>query len=141
MSRPLGATDCSCQQFKGTQVLIHYIEGSTAQLVKHRAINLVDVGSSPMVEITSYVVIINESYTKSQLGNILLTRPLGATRCCSSLYDHIYKVPAHYCLMTRPLVATLVEVFMGIMQLQVPGCCKHDNPALGGYIYGVFSLY
>ena len=23
---------------------------------------------------------------------------------------------------------------MSIGQLQVPGCCKHDNPALGGYI-------
>jgi len=57
-----------------------------------------------MVEITSYTVVINESYTKSQLGNILLTRALGAT---------------------------LVEVYMSIRQLQVPGCCKHDNPALG----------
>ena len=64
---------------QGTQVLIHYIEGSIAQLVKHRALNLVDVGSSPMVEITSYDVIINELYTKSQLSNILLSRPLGAT--------------------------------------------------------------
>ena len=36
--------------------------------------------------------------------------------------------------MTRPLGATLVEVFTSIRQLQVPGCCKHDNPALGGYI-------
>ena len=73
-------------------------------------------------------------YTKSQLSIIILSRPLGATRCCSSLHDHIYKVPAHYCIMTRPLGATLVEVFMSIKQLQVPGCCKHDNPTLGGYI-------
>ena len=36
--------------------------------------------------------------------------------------------------MTRPLGATLVEIFMSIRKLQVPGCCKHDNPALGGYI-------
>jgi hypothetical protein len=86
-----------------------------------------------MVEITSYDVIINESYTKSQINNILLSQPLGATRCCSSLHDHIYKVPAHYCIMTRPLEATLVEIFMSIRQLQVPGCCNHDNPALGGY--------
>ena len=28
----------------------------------------------------------------------------------SSLHDHIYKVPAHYCIMTWPLGATLVEV-------------------------------
>ena len=93
-------------KIQGTQALIHYIERSTAQLVEYKALNLVDVGSSPMVEITSYDVIINELYTK---------------------------VPAHYCIMTRPLGATLVEVFMSIRQLQVPGCCKPDNPALGGY--------
>ena len=97
-------------KIQGTQALIHYIERSTTQLVEYKALNLVDVGSSPMVEITSYDVITNESYTKSQPSNILLSRPLGATRCCSSLHDHIYKVPAHYCIMTRPLGATLVEI-------------------------------
>ena len=81
-----------------------------------------------------------EVYIKSQLNIILLSRPLGATRSCSSLHDHIYKVPAHYCIMTRPLGATLVEVFMSIRQLQVPGCCKHDNPALGGYIIWSIQL-
>ena len=84
--------------------------------------------------VTSYDIIFIEVYIKSQLNIILLSRPLGATHCCSSFHDHIYKVPTHYCIMTRPLGATLVEVFMGIKQLQVPGCCKHDNPALGGYI-------
>ena len=98
-----------------------------------------DVGSSPMVEFTSYDVIINELYIKSQLNIILLSRPLEATRCCSSLYDHIYKVPAHYCIMTRPLGATLVEVFMSIKQFQVPGYCKHDNPTLGGYICRILN--
>ena len=102
-------------------------------MVEYKAINLVNVGSSPMVEITSYDVIINESYTKSHLSNILLSRPLGATCCCSSLHDDIYKVPAHFCIMTRHLGATLVEIFMSTRQLQVPGCCKHDNPTLGGY--------
>ena len=121
---------------QGTQVLIHYIEGFIAQSVKHKALNLVDVGSSPMMEVTSYDVIVNELYTKSQLNIILLSRPLGATHCCSNLHVHIYKVPAHYCIMTRPFGATLVEVFMSIRQLQVPGCCKHDNPALGGYSVG-----
>ena len=48
-------------------------------MVKHKALNLVDVGSSPMVGITSYDVIFNELYTKSQLSIILLSRPLGAT--------------------------------------------------------------
>ena len=124
---------------QGTQVFIHYIEGSTPQLVKHKALNLVDVGSSPMMGVTLYDVIFNEVYIKSQLNIILLSRPLGATRYCSSQHDYIYKVPAHYCIMTRPLGATLVEVFMSIRQLQVPGCCKHDNPTLGGYIYGVFD--
>ena len=126
-------------EIQGTQLFIHNIEGSIAQLVEHKTLNLVDVGSSPMVEITSYDVIINELYTKSQLSNILLSRPLGATRCCSSLHDNIYKVPAHYCIMTRPLGATLVQVFMSIRQLQVPGCCRHDNLTLGGYICGILG--
>ena len=97
-------------KIQGTQVFVHYVEGSTAQLVKHKALNLVDVGSSPMVEITSYDVIINKLYTKSRLSIILLRRPLGATRCCSNLHGYIYKVPVHYSIMTRPLGATLVEV-------------------------------
>ena len=124
---------------EGTKLFIHYIEESTAQLVKHKALNLVDVDSSPMMGVTSYDVIFNDVYIKSQLNIILLSRPLGATHCCSNLHDHIYKVPAHYCIMTRPLGATLVEVFMSIRQLQVPGCCKHDNPALGGYICGILN--
>ena len=84
------------------------------------------------------MIIFNE---KSQLSIILLSRPLGATHCCSNLHNHICKVPAHYCIMTRPLGATLVEVFMSIRQLQVPGCCKHDNPALGGYIIWNIQLW
>ena len=67
-------------------------------MVKHKALNLVDVGSSPMVRVTSYDIIFNE---KSQFSIILLNRPLGPT---------------------------LVEVFMSIRQFQVLGCCKHDNP-------------
>ena len=102
--------------------------------MEYKALNLVDVGSSPRMGVTSYDVIFNEVYIKSQLSIILLSRPLGATHCCSSLHGYIYKVPAHYCIMTLPLGATLVEVYMSIRQLQVPGCCKHDNPALGGYI-------
>ena len=82
-------------KIQGTQTSVHYIERSTTQLVEYKALNLMDVGSSPMVEITLFDVIINELYTKSQLSNILLTRPLGATRCCSSLHDHMYKGPAH----------------------------------------------
>ena len=77
----LGATNCSCQQFK-VHKFSSIIEGSTAQLVKHKALNFVDVGSSPMMGVTLYNVILNEVYIKSQLNIILLSRPLGATRCC-----------------------------------------------------------
>ena len=38
------------------------------------------------------------------------------------------------------LGATPVEVYMSIRQLQVSGCCKHDNPALGGYIIWSIQL-
>ena len=62
---------------EGTKLFIHYIEGSTAQLVKHKALNLVDVGSSPMVEITSYDVIINELYTKVPTQYYLTEPALG----------------------------------------------------------------
>ena len=112
----LGGYQLLLWKIQGTQALIHYIERFTIQLVEYKALNLVDVGSSPMVEITSYTVIMNESYTKSQLDNILLTRPLGATRCWSSLHDHIYKVLAHYCIMTRPLGATSD---MNIMEIYI----------------------
>ena len=98
-------------KIQSAQALIHYIEGSIAQFVEHKALNLVVVVSSPAMEATSYDVIFNEVYIKSQLNIVLLSRPLGATCCCSSLHDHINKVPAHYCIMTRPLGATLVEVF------------------------------
>ena len=135
MSRPLGATNCSCQTIQGTKLFIHYIEGFTAQLVKHKALNLVDMDSSPMMGITSYDVIFIEVYIKVP-AQYYLTEPAlgGYTVVVQRLHDYIYKVPAHYCIMTRPLGATLVEVFMSIRKLQVPGCCKHDNPALGGYI-------
>ena len=75
---------------QGTKLFIHYIEGSTAQLVKHKALNLVDMNSSPMMGVTSYDVIINELYTKSQLSNILLSRPLGATLLLFKVYMIIF---------------------------------------------------
>ena len=46
----LGGYQLLLSTIQGTQVLIHYIEGSTTQLVKHKALNLVDVGSSPTME-------------------------------------------------------------------------------------------
>ena len=75
---------------QGTKLFIHYIEGSTAQLVKHKALNLVDVDSSPMMGVTSYDVIFIEVYIKSQLNIILLRRPLGATSLLFKVYIIIY---------------------------------------------------
>ena len=91
----LGGYQLLMSTIQGTKLFIHYIERSIAQLVEHKALNLVDMDSSPMMGVTSYDVIFNEVYIKSQLNIILLSRPLGATRCCSNLHDHIYKVPAH----------------------------------------------
>ena len=104
----------------------------SAQEVANKALNLVDVGSSPMVGVTSYDVIFNEVSTKCQLSIVLLSRPLGAIRCCSSLHDHIYKVPAHYCIMTRPLGATLVEVFMSIKAIISPRLLQAWQPGTWG---------
>ena len=91
---------------EGTKLFIHYIEGSTAQLVKHKALNLVDMDSSPMMRVTSYDVIFIEVYTKSQLNIILLSQPLRATRCCSK-FTRLY--------------------------LQSPWSLFYNDPALGGY--------
>ena len=64
----LGGYQLLLSKIQGTQALIHYIERSTIQWVEYKALNLVDVGSSPMVEITSCDVIINELFTKSLLS-------------------------------------------------------------------------
>ena len=55
----LGGYQFLLSKIQGTQALIHYIERSTTQLVEYKALNLVDVGSSPMVETILYDVIIN----------------------------------------------------------------------------------
>ena len=56
----LGGYQLLLSKIQGTQASVHYIERSTTQLVEYKALNLMDVGSSPMVEITSHDVIINE---------------------------------------------------------------------------------
>ena len=48
----LGGYQLLLSTIQGTQVFVHNIEGSIAQLVKHKALNLVDVGSSPTMEDT-----------------------------------------------------------------------------------------
>ena len=57
----LGGYQLLLSKIQGTQALIHYIERSTTHSVEYRALNLVDVGSSPMTRVTSYDVIFNES--------------------------------------------------------------------------------
>ena len=47
----LGGYQLLLSKIQGTQALIHYIERSTIQLVEYKDLNLVDVGSNPMVEI------------------------------------------------------------------------------------------
>ena len=54
-------------KIQGIHTLIYYIEGYTAQLIEYKALNLMDVGSSPMVRVTSYDIIFNEAHTKSLL--------------------------------------------------------------------------
>ena len=73
---------------------MHYIEGSTAQLVKHKALNLVDVNSSPMMGVTSYDVIFIELYIKVP-AQYYLTEPAlgGYTVAVQSLHDYIYESP------------------------------------------------
>ena len=63
----LGGYQLLLSKLQDTQALVDYIERSTTQLVERKALNLMDVGSSPMMEITSYDVIINELFTKSLL--------------------------------------------------------------------------
>ena len=75
---------------QGTKLFIHYIEGSTAQIVKHKALNLVDMDSSPMMGVTSYDVIFIEVYIKSQLNIVLLSRPLGAAPLMFKVYMIIF---------------------------------------------------
>ena len=69
-------------KIQGTQALVDYIERSTTQVVERKALNLMDVGSSPVVGVKSYDGLFNKVYIKSQLSIILLSRPLGATGCC-----------------------------------------------------------
>ena len=62
---------------EGAKLFIHYIEGSTAQLVKHKALNLVDVDSSPMMRVTSYDVIFIKVYIKVPAQYYLTEPALG----------------------------------------------------------------
>ena len=85
----LGGYQLLLSTIQGTQVLFYYIEGSTAQLVKHKALNLVDVGSSPMMGVTSYDVLFKEVYIKSQLSIILPSRPLGYMLLFKSIWSYL----------------------------------------------------
>ena len=112
MSRPLGATNCSCQQIK-VHRFSSIIEGSTAELVKHKALNLVDVGSSPMMGVTSHDVIFIE----------------------------YIKVPAQYYLIEPALGGYTLLLKFTWSYLQSPCSLLHNNPALGGYTGWSFYEY
>ena len=65
-----------------------------------------------------------------------MTRPLGATHCCSRLHHQIYKVPAHYCIMTRPLGATSYDVlFSKEKNVEVPSRRKQSTCHLGATLF------
>ena len=72
----LGGYQLLLSKIQCTQASSHYIERSTIQLVENKALNLVDMGSSPMVEIILYDVIIKvptQYYlTKPALGGYTL---------------------------------------------------------------------
>ena len=63
----LGGYQLLLSKIQGTQASVHYIERSTTQLVEYKALNLMDVGSSPMVEITSYELLSMNCIQKSLL--------------------------------------------------------------------------
>ena len=75
---------------EGTKLFIHYIEGSTAQLVKHKALNLVDVDSSPMMRVTSYDVIFIEVYIKVPAQYYLTEPTLGGYMLMIKVYKIIF---------------------------------------------------
>ena len=88
----LGGYQLLLSTIQGTKLFIHYIEGSTAQLVKHKALNLMDVDSSPWWGLHHMMLFSLKNISKSQLNIILLSRPLGATRLylqspCSLLHN------------------------------------------------------
>ena len=61
-------------KIQGTQALIHYIEGFIAECVEYKALNLMDVGSSLMVGVTSYDVLFEGSRYKVP-AQYYLTKP------------------------------------------------------------------
>ena len=103
----LGGYQLLLSTVQGTQVLIHYIEGCIAQLVNHKALNLVDVGSSPTMEATLWDVI--EVYIKSRFSIFLLSRPLGATLVEVFWASGNYKSQVAASMTTRHLGATYME--------------------------------
>ena len=74
---------------QGTKLFIHYIEGYIAQLIKHKALNLVDVDSSPMMRVTSYDVIFIEVYIKVPAQYYLTEPALGGLHIIAQIYMNI----------------------------------------------------
>ena len=85
----LGGYQLLLSMIQGTQVLIRYIERSTTQLVEYKALNLMDVGSSPMVGVTSYDVVFDEVPAQYYLTETALR----GYSCFSSQHYHIFQSP------------------------------------------------
>ena len=77
-------------KIQGTQALIHYIERSTTQLVEYKALNLVDVGSSPMMGVTSYDVLFKRSIYKVPAQYYLTEPALGGYTLLFKVYMIIF---------------------------------------------------
>ena len=75
---------------EGTKLFVHYIEESTAQLVKHKALNLVDVNSRPMMGVTSYDVIFIEEYIEVPAQYYLTEPALGGYTLLFKVYKIIF---------------------------------------------------
>src|SRR3954465_5656109 len=106
----LGGYQLLLSTIQGTKLFIHYIEGSTAQLVKHKALNLVDVDSSPMMGVTSYDVIFIEVYINSRVNIIFLNRPLGGSLVEVLWASVNYKSQVAASMTTRHLGATAITL-------------------------------
>ena len=92
----LGGYQLLLSKIQGTQALIHYIERSTTQLVEYKALNLVDVGSSPMVKIISNM----------QVSCCCKHAPWHLGANAKSFFAHLIEDLTHHIVMSRPLGAT-----------------------------------
>ena len=107
----------------------HNIEGSIAQLVKNKALNLVDVGSSPMVEIILYDVIIKVQ------AQYYLTKPALGGYTLLFKFTWLYLQSPYSLLHNDPALGGYTGwSFHEHKAITSPESLQAYNPALGGYI-------